>query len=62
MYVIPKDGYRIPDPAMLNTPDAFLPPQGREVQPSEYWQTLARDGDVEVIDPAQVIAGGGEPL
>ena len=46
MYVIPREGYRIPDPAMAGTPDDFLPPEGREVQPSDYWHRLARDGDV----------------
>ena len=48
MYVIPAPGFRIPDPAMFNTPDDFLPPEGREVQPSEYWHRLVRDGDVTV--------------
>ena len=46
MFVIPAPGLTVVDPAMLGTPDAFLPPEGREVQPSEYWTRRLRDGDV----------------
>jgi len=46
MYVIPKPGYLIPDPAMAGTPDDFLPADGREVEAGEYWTRRLRDGDV----------------
>lgn len=52
MFVVPHPGYAIPDPAMAGTPDDFLPPEGREVQESDYWNRLVRDGDVTVETPA----------
>ena len=50
MYIKPAPGMRIVDPAQMNTPDAFLPPAGREVQASEYWHRRLRDGDVVAAD------------
>ena len=50
MYVKPAPGFRIVDPAQMNTPDVFLPPVGREVQASEYWHRRLRDGDVVQAD------------
>lgn len=64
MYVLPRANFKILDPAMQGTPDAFLPPEGREVQPSDYWSILLRDGDVGVIDPdvvAEVVAATSSP-
>ena len=46
MYVIPKAGLSIPDPAQRGTPGYFLPAAGRDVQPSIYWTRRLRDGDV----------------
>ena len=51
MFVKPADGLRVVDPAMLGTPDDFLPAEGREVQPSEYWTRRLRDGDVVAGTP-----------
>lgn len=42
MYVIPTEGRQIPDPARGDT----LPPEGRTVEPSQYWQRRVIDGDV----------------
>lgn len=42
MFVVPKKGYKIPDPSLND----FLPEQGREVQKNTYWVRRVRDGDV----------------
>lgn len=47
MFVKPKTGLKIPDPALLD----YLPEDGREVESSAYWIRRLRDGDViEVQD------------
>jgi hypothetical protein len=57
MFIAPTDGLLIPDPSMRGTPDYFLPTEGREVEPSEYWTRRLRDGDVhlagETAPPAE---------
>lgn len=58
IYVIPRVGFSIPDPAMAGTPDYRLPAEGREVQPSEYWTRRLRDGDVVEGTPPQTDAAG----
>ena len=42
MFVIPKKGYKIPDPALND----YLPEDGRDVEESHYWYRRLRDGDV----------------
>jgi hypothetical protein len=54
MYVIPREGFKVPDPAQRGTPDYHLPAEGREVQPSDYWTRRLRDGDVSEA-PSQLI-------
>lgn len=54
MYVIPAPGMKVPDPAMAGTPDYYLPPEGRLVQPSDYWHRRVRDLDVTLGTPGQV--------
>lgn len=42
MFVTPTADRRVPDPARGDT----LPPEGREVEPTQYWQRRLNDGDV----------------
>lgn len=49
MYVIPKIGSLIPDPALQD----FLPVQGREVEKTNYWLRRIKDGDVTRGTPAK---------
>ncbi len=42
MYVIPKSGFKIPDPSLND----HLPPEGRNVEKTTYWVRRLRDGDV----------------
>ncbi len=51
MYIQPRDGLSIPDPAQAGTPDYRLPPEGRDVQASDYWTRRLRDGDVVLCEP-----------
>ncbi len=52
MHITPAPGLQIVDPARAGTPDDFLPPEGREVEPSDYWTRRLRDGDVHMSAPA----------
>ena len=47
MFVLPKNGYKIPDPSLSD----FLPEQGREVEKNTYWVRRLRDGDVSEKSP-----------
>jgi len=47
MYVKPVEGRPVPDPDRGDT----LPPEGRTVEPSQYWQRRVIDGDVVETDP-----------
>lgn len=47
MYVKPAAGLTIVDPLLRD----HLPPEGREVQPSEYWTRRIRDQDVIEAKP-----------
>lgn len=49
MFVRPTPGLRVPDPILRD----FLPAEGREVEPSDYWARRQRDGDV-LTDPLPV--------
>lgn len=50
MYVIPTQGRAVPDPARGDT----LPPEGRTVEPTQYWQRRVIDGDVtEAVPPTE---------
>lgn len=48
MYVKPAPGRAVPDPARGDT----LPPEGREVEPTQYWQRRINDGDVTETSPS----------
>jgi hypothetical protein len=43
MYVKPAKGLQVPDPELRD----YLPKEGREVSPSEYWTRRLLDGDVK---------------
>lgn len=46
IYVIPRDGFKVGDPALAATPSRHLPPAGRVVEASMYWARRVADGDV----------------
>ena len=48
MFVKPAEGRSVPDPARGDT----LPPEGREVEPTQYWLRRVIDGDVVEAAPA----------
>lgn len=47
MFVKPTAGRHVPDPARGDT----LPPEGREVEPTQYWHRRVNDGDVAESSP-----------
>jgi hypothetical protein len=49
MYVQPAPGLVIRDPDLRD----HLPPEGREVPSSDYWNRRLRDGDVVLAKPQQ---------
>lgn len=66
MFVKPAPGLMIKCPILLDV----LPPEGREVEASDYWQRALRDGDVttmasgaQMVDPPGVMLPppGDEP-
>lgn len=53
VYVVPKPGLQIVDPAVVRTPARFLSAEGRLVELSHYWTRRVADGDVTVgVDPS----------
>jgi len=62
MFVVPAAGLTIPDPAMQGTPDYYLPPEGREVQPSDYWARRVRDGDVTELVTGEYTGAGADEM
>lgn len=50
MYVKPTEGRQVPDPARGDT----LQPEGREVEPTQYWQRRIVDGDVAEANPGKL--------
>lgn len=42
MYLKPAPGAQVPDPQRGDV----LPPEGRDVEPTQYWQRRINDGDV----------------
>lgn len=42
MFVKPVEGRQVPDPDR----GGFLPPEGRNVEPHQYWLRRLADGDV----------------
>ena len=42
MFIKPTPGRTVPDPAIGDT----LPPEGRDVECTQYWQRRLLDGDV----------------
>ena len=53
MFVVPKPGQKIPDPEQFGTPAYYLPPEGREVDASDYWHRRVLDGGVTVVEPSE---------
>lgn len=49
MYVKPTEGRTVPDPARGDA----LPPEGRPVEPSQYWHRRIADGDVVEAVPQE---------
>lgn len=47
MFVKPAPGRTVPDPDRGDT----LPPEGRDVEPTQYWQRRVNDGDVVEATP-----------
>ncbi|WP_424138168.1 DUF2635 domain-containing protein [Roseomonas chloroacetimidivorans] len=47
MFVKPARGLQVPDPELRD----FLPKEGREVTPSEYWTRRVLDKDVTETHP-----------
>ncbi|MEG2749456.1 MAG: DUF2635 domain-containing protein [Acinetobacter sp.] len=47
MFVVPNNGYKIPDPSLSD----YLPVEGREVEKNTYWVRRLRDGDVTEKSP-----------
>lgn len=46
MFIKPAAGLAVPDP----TRGDVLPPEGRDVEPTQYWQRRLNDGDVVEAD------------
>ncbi len=57
MFVKPTEGRSVADPARGDT----LPPEGREVEPTQYWQRRLNDGDVVESTPATPKAADAAP-
>ena len=49
MFVKPVEGRHVPDPQRGDT----LPAEGREVEPTQYWQRRVADGDVVEAAPVK---------
>lgn len=49
MYVKPIAGRQVPDPER----GGLLPPEGRAVEPTQYWFRRLQDGDVVEASPAK---------
>jgi hypothetical protein len=47
MYIQPILGRNVPDPVRGD----LLPPEGRDVEPTQYWQRRLKDGDVAEATP-----------
>ena len=54
MHVKPAQGRQVPDPDR----GGHLPPEGREVEPTQYWQRRLVDGDVVEASPETPPATG----
>jgi hypothetical protein len=50
MFVKPVENRQVPDPVRGDT----LPPEGREVEPIQYWQRRLVDGDVVEAAPEPI--------
>jgi hypothetical protein len=49
IFVVPKTGLMVPDPAMRGPSRVVrLPAEGKLVEDGAYWQRRLRDGDVEL--------------
>lgn len=48
IHVTPAPGLAVPDPARGD----LLPPEGRPVEPSQYWTRREADGDITLTPPA----------
>lgn len=47
MFIKPAPGITVPDPARGDA----LPPEGRTVEPTQYWQRRIADGDAVEATP-----------
>lgn len=56
MYLKPTQGTQVPDPVRGDV----LPPEGRNVEPTQYWQRRIADGDVVEASPQPVSTKGKE--
>lgn len=54
MYLKPVEGRAVTDPDRGD----LLPAEGREVEPTQYWQRRINDGDVVEAPPRQPKAAG----
>ena len=50
MFLKPTQGTQVPDPDRSD----FLPPEGRTVELTQYWQRRIADGDVVEASPQPV--------
>ena len=57
MYLKPKAGLAVPDPALHD----YLPSNGREVEDNQYWQRRLMDGDVELAASPKEAAASKSP-
>lgn len=55
MYVKPVGSTNVPDPARGD----FLPPEGRSVEPNQYWQRRIADGDC--VEASPPVEGNAKP-
>jgi hypothetical protein len=50
VFVVPKPGMMIPDPAMKGgSPQVRLPEEGKFVEDGPYWRNLDRHGDLTFL-------------
>lgn len=53
MFVVPAPGLRVPMPEARPPMSRHLPPEGAEVEATEYWRRRLADGDVRLAAAAQ---------
>jgi hypothetical protein len=53
MFVVPAPGLKVPVPEARPPLARHLPPEGAEVEATEYWRRRIADGDVRLAAAAQ---------